>query len=236
MKLALLADIHSNIAALRCVLSNVRQMDIDTLLIAGDFVGYYFDLSLIFKELENFKVYACRGNHDEQYLNYLLGKYVDTNDRYNYKNILCKKNECPPLSFLEQLDTSLYVVINKIRFLICHGSPWNRDSYIYPDTNLEQIGDYRNLAVDVIIQGHTHYQMIKVLEDKVVINPGSVGQPRSVRDEREPKNFFRAQWAIFDTTKKSVKHMTSYYDGQALTKKCLSASPNNTYILKVLQR
>jgi len=236
MKLALLSDIHSNIEALRAVLTSVRQMKIDTLLIAGDFVGYYFDLHSIFDEMADFKIYACKGNHDEQYLNYLKGTYIDKNDRYNYRNITFESNEYCHIEFLEKLNETVFVVIDGSRFLICHGSPWKRDSYIYPDMNLEEVGDYQNLPVDVIIQGHTHYQMVKTLKDKIVINPGSVGQPRSIRDASEPKEKFRAQWAIFDTATKLVTHMTEYYDKKKLTKKCLSISPNNIYILKVLQR
>lgn len=236
MKLALLADIHSNILALRCVLSNVRKMKIDTLLIAGDFVGYYFDLHQILEEIGSFKIYACKGNHDDQYLNYLRGNYIDKNDRYNYKNISFKRSKSSYIHFLEQLTETLFIAIDGIRFLICHGSPWDKDLYIYPDANLDQINEYRNLLVDVIIQGHTHHQMIKIFEDKIVINPGSVGQPRSLRSEIEPKNLFRAQWAIFDTTTKSVQQMTSYYNGKALIKKCSSDSPNNNYIVEILQR
>ena len=42
MKIAILSDIHGNVLALESVLNAVKKRGIDTLVIAGDFVGYYF--------------------------------------------------------------------------------------------------------------------------------------------------------------------------------------------------
>ena len=67
MKLALLADIHGNHPALSTVLHAVRQQNVDTLLIAGDFVGYYFWPAKVFDLLRGWDVVAIRGNHDRMF-------------------------------------------------------------------------------------------------------------------------------------------------------------------------
>ena len=42
-------------------------------------------------------------------------------------------------------------------FLLCHGSPWNCNEYVYPDSGDSSLNRYKNLEVKWIIQGHTHY-------------------------------------------------------------------------------
>ena len=42
MKIAILSDIHGNVFALKSVLNAVKKKNVDRLMIAGDFIGYYF--------------------------------------------------------------------------------------------------------------------------------------------------------------------------------------------------
>ena len=64
MKIALLADIHGNHHALSCVLDAARKEECDRLLIAGDFVGYYYHPDKVFDLLDGWKCDAVKGNHD----------------------------------------------------------------------------------------------------------------------------------------------------------------------------
>ena len=84
MKLVLLADIHGNHHALSAVLHAVRQQNVDTLLIAGDFVGYYFWPVEVFQLLKPWNVVAVLGNHermlkkarhDQDFLQFVNAKY-----------------------------------------------------------------------------------------------------------------------------------------------------------------
>ena len=52
--------------------------------------------------------------------------------------------------------------------------------------------------------GHTHHQLHIRKNGKTLINPGSVGQPRSGRKG--------AQWCIFDTKLMKVDFITKTYD------------------------
>ena len=65
MKIAILSDIHGNVFALDSVLNAVKKRGIDTLVIAGDFVGYYFWPKEMFSLLEGWDLVAIRGNHDQ---------------------------------------------------------------------------------------------------------------------------------------------------------------------------
>ena len=61
------------------------------------------------------------------------------NKKYNYSYY---HDRLSPqfLEFLKQLKPNNIVKMDGLIFLICHGSPWDRDQYVYSDTDLEGIG------------------------------------------------------------------------------------------------
>ena len=79
MKFALLSDVHSNSFALQAVLNAVKKKNIDTLIMTGDFVGYYFWPAKVFELLKDWNVVAVRGNHDRM----LEDVINDTSHRLN---------------------------------------------------------------------------------------------------------------------------------------------------------
>jgi Icc-related predicted phosphoesterase len=64
MKLALLSDIHGNQYALSKVIDEIKLQNIDTLIVAGDTVGYYYGIKDVLKMLASFKVHFTKGNHE----------------------------------------------------------------------------------------------------------------------------------------------------------------------------
>lgn len=238
MKIAIIADIHANLLALGSSLIEIHNENIDTIFIAGDFLGYYFDSQEIFDVLESFVIYACQGNHDAMFLSWNKDKTTIDGKKYNYHLYEQKLSE-KTLLFLQKLKPVNKVFLDNLNFLICHGSPWNRDQYVYNDTNLEDVGNYEELDVDVIIQGHTHYQMVKKINNKIIINPGSVGQPRS-KNSNNTKiisfNESRSEWVIFDTKTNAIQLKTTYYENSSLIKRCVDEYPGNPYLREVLVR
>jgi predicted phosphodiesterase len=69
-----------------------------------------------------------------------------------------------------------------------HGSPRNDDEYVFEeDANAELL---QLAKAQVVISGHTHVPYVKRLPEGVLVNPGSVGQPR----DGDP----RASYIIFE--------------------------------------
>jgi diadenosine tetraphosphatase ApaH/serine/threonine PP2A family protein phosphatase len=60
------------------------------------------------------------------------------------------------------------------RVRLVHGHPDDPDRYTYPDEFSEAMLDGEAL----LVTGHTHVQGHRTFESGVVMNPGSVGQPR----------------------------------------------------------
>ena len=87
MKVALLADIHGNIEALRAVLAQVNSSEADKILIAGDFVGYYYHPHEVIETICRLgsRVEAIKGNHDallEDFNEYDPGEKENIRSKY----------------------------------------------------------------------------------------------------------------------------------------------------------
>jgi diadenosine tetraphosphatase ApaH/serine/threonine PP2A family protein phosphatase len=110
------------------------------------------------------------------------------------------------LKFLSNLPTHLRLDI-KQRVYVVHGSP--RDplkGFISRDQpNRELAGIIEGVGADVVVFGHTHVPMKRMVMGKLIVNPGSVGQPR----DRDP----RASYAVLTIGKDvEVSHSRVDYD------------------------
>jgi putative phosphoesterase len=231
MKLALLADIHSNHFALSAVLDSVEQQKIDTLIIAGDFIGYYFWPLEVFKLLEDWDVVAVKGNHermleearaDESSLESVEAKYgtgltvaLDQLDAETIQSLI----DLPDMLRYETPDGSL---------LLCHGSPWDGEQYVYPNSEGPSLDKYADMDAIWIVQGHTHYPMIRKFGDITVVNPGSVGQPRNRQKG--------AHWALLNTESREVVHFCELYDSSQVVMEAEKRHHNMPYLAGVLDR
>jgi protein phosphatase len=71
-------------------------------------------------------------------------------------------------------------------------------------------------SIDMLIWGHTHYPVITKLNGVLLINPGSVGQPRD--------GDWRASYSIFDTSTENIEIRRREYDVDKVIKKAKSES------------
>jgi putative phosphoesterase len=231
MRLALLSDIHGNCYALKAVLDKLKLRNIDTLIITGDFVGYYFWPVEVFKLLESWDVVAIRGNHDRMLERAAIDKSYRLKVRKKYGsglNIALEQLHNKTIKWLTNLPDSLKYETENGNVFLCHGSPWDRDEYVYPNSDNESLKRYVNLNVRWVVQGHTHYPMYKKIGDIEVINPGSVGQPRNGSPG--------AQWALLDTTSGEVKHFCEQYDASKVIREAKEINPEIPYLANILQR
>ena len=70
------------------------------------------------------------------------------------------------------------MTLDNTRYLLVHATPRDPlDEYALPDVDF-WVRRLQNVEADVICVGHTHQPYVLEVGDKLVINPGSVGQPR----------------------------------------------------------
>lgn len=231
MKIAVLADIHSNIFALEAVYEDLDKESVDYILIAGDLIGYYYwpreVISLLRKDS---RVFCVRGNHEnilEEIIN--NSEMADTYRRkYGSGYDVCQNTlNSEDLNWLISLPEHLKLELDGCSFFMTHGSLSGVNDYLYPDVSLERLQDnYSDSKVTIF--GHTHYQFIHSYEQKLLINPGSVGQPRDIGA--------LASYAIINTTNLAIRFRRVSFDYSILTKEAKSKDPKLEYLWKIMKR
>jgi putative phosphoesterase len=195
---AILSDIHGNLPALRAVLGDFGS--VDALLCCGDVVGYYPDINDVCEILQNERAFVIRGNHDA----YISGNLnPDPQKAQIYKSEwtrqkLYKEN----LGWLTALPLEMNFLWNGLKIKIRHASLWDEETYLAP--NSPELSEYKLNRDEFYIFGHTHRPMILNVGEGVVLNPGSVGQPR----DWDP----RASYAILDTNSRRIEIRRIQYD------------------------
>lgn len=187
MKLGIITDIHSNLVALKSVLSEFEKENIDKIICCGDIIGIgpYPEetIKLLMKYKD--KVIAVRGNH-EQYLLKGLPQKVHDNKRKmdieEIKNHEWTKKQVSENSrkFLDKLPIYSKIEIEGKRIFIIH-YPINKNGeykkHMRNATIEENKEIFDGIQADIFVYGHTHAISVNNNENKWYINPGSLGCP-----------------------------------------------------------
>lgn len=231
MKLALLGDIHGNADALAAVLDGVRREQVNQLLLTGDFVGYYYHPEKALRALEGWVTHAVRGNHEDMLFSAQSNESSAAQYRARYGSGLDMALSClseTEMDILRDLPVSRVLNLDGKQVLLGHGAPWDTNCYIYQDASDEIWERLASYGCDYIVLGHTHYRYSKHLDNTLVINPGSVGQPR----DRQPG----AAWALLDTEADTVTFFTEEYELEPLAAEARTRDPHLPYLAEVLTR
>ncbi|WP_435551125.1 metallophosphoesterase family protein [Natrinema sp. CGMCC1.2065] len=201
MKVGLVSDVHGNRVALETVLADMPAVDV--LCCAGDVVGYNPWPGDCVDELCARDVPTVMGNHDAA----VAG---DTPFRFNGMAKAGVDHAKATLSD-DQLEWLADLPAERLacdgRVKLVHGHPDDPDRYTrytYPEEFTERmLGDE-----DVLVLGHTHVQGVERFGEGIVVNPGSVGQPR----DGDP----RAGYAVVDLDALTVETHRVEYDIDAV--------------------
>lgn len=208
MKIAIISDVHGNITALEEVIKDVKKRKCDVILCLGDYLGYYYWPNQVIDALRSFEcIYFIRGNHEDMY-------FRASKDMAFRKQLIQKYGHGIEVAlsemsdennrFLLSLDADRVLVLDGIKIGMYHGSQSGISDYVYPDVGLAKLDQVMRTEVDVVLLGHTHHQFVSFCRNKLLINPGSVGQARDVRG--------LAAYTIFNTKNYSVTPIRLDYD------------------------
>ncbi|WP_251341990.1 metallophosphoesterase family protein [Haloplanus halophilus] len=168
MRLGVISDIHGNRVALDAVLDDLPT--VDGLVCAGDVVGYNPWPADCVAAVRDRGIPTVMGNHDRAVAR-------DTGFRFNAMaaagvEYARRRLDADALSWLSDLPDERRVVDGRVKLV--HGHPDDPDRYTYPEEFAASMLDDE----DLLVTGHTHVQGHRVFDEGVVMNPGSVGQPR----------------------------------------------------------
>lgn len=197
MILLIISDVHGNYHALDSVMKEVKH---DAMICCGDIVVDYPFPQQCIRALNARCAHICLGNndynvaYDQKASEYVSPKYAHlAKDLDRNTDLTLELINDNAKRYLRQLPRECRFVFDGISFYMNHTLP-NLSIHHYLDENTprsELAQYYQDIQADVIVTGHTHMPYVKNFGDKILVNPGSVGEPR----DGDP----RASFATFDT-------------------------------------
>lgn len=185
MKIGIVSDIHCNIAGLDRALAEIG--DVDELICAGDLIYQFRFSNEVVERLREHGARIILGNHEETF----------------YSAAGVRAQQAPwihadTLAYLAEQPLTRELQLDGKRLLVVHGSPWEpHREYLYP--NSPALRRFAQLDADIVVMGHTHFQMAERVGHALLVNPGSAGDPR------DPRNDFQLSAAILDTETEIVE-------------------------------
>ena len=197
MKRAILSDIHGNLDALLSVLEDIKGQSVDSVYCLGDVVGYGAQPGECIDHVIDMDR-CILGNHDQAALFDPEGFSSGAERAIRWTRDHLKNTTDPAAerrwNFLCELDR----VIREGDFLFVHGSARSPlTEYVFPEDvfNKQKMEKIFSMIPKYCFQGHTHVPGVftengtflrpdelqtgyRLGEQKVMINVGSVGQPR----------------------------------------------------------
>ena len=225
MRALIVSDIHSNLEALESVLGDARSRGgFDQVWSLGDVVGYGPDPGPCIDLLLQHDLRAVAGNHDLAAIGRLsleaFNPYAAAANRWTAGQLSAEQAEhLAGLELRLELD----------EFTVVHGSP--RDPiWEYVVTVQAAVASFTHFDTYWCLVGHSHIPFVcrpsaqgaeflqfpldapvTLDEQQVIINPGSVGQPR----DGDPT----ASYAVYDSDASTVTHHRVEYDVAATQEK-----------------
>lgn len=227
---ALLADIHSNYAALCCVLDYLQANGIDEGIVLGDVVGYGPDPIECIERLQNSNFRVIKGNHDHAVG---IGS-VDIGFSGHSRKVI--EWTIAQLSIAQRHWLNDLPVFEETKeWFAVHGAPMDPEffyAYVYMMTYEDNLAYMASKNMSLCFHGHSHMPGVFARDHNgrdlqlsgkkialgayahILVCPGSIGQPRNGCPD--------AQFAIYDRELREVSFMSLPYPVESVMQKMRS--------------
>jgi putative phosphoesterase len=201
MKIAVISDIHSNYDALERIVKKIDQYNCMYKICLGDMIGYYDKPNEVINTLRQSNFICVKGNHDKYILGELAFKseFEEIYGIKRHRDVLSKDNYL----YLERCLDFFEIRYKDKYIMFCHALKTDSTVYLNDQSEYAKIRNEFE-AYDMYFHGHTHKPTINVLNRTVIINPGSVGQPRG--------DYWKPSFCILDLRKNEYEIVHVEYD------------------------
>ena len=227
MRHAIFADIHSNWEALERALDYLRGEKVDKVCVLGDTIGYGANPNECFGWMIQSAEVALLGNHEKAITNPELLEHFNPDARQasEWTAGVLKPEYQKKILELRYLHINLFSTM-------AHGSPDNPQEFRYLFSSEDARSSFHAFETPLCFVGHTHvpslfseaHESVRYLppgnyqlerNERYILNPGSVGQPR----DRDP----RLAFGIFDDKQWTFELVRLEYDNQKAADKIRKA-------------
>ncbi|MFZ5351956.1 MAG: metallophosphoesterase family protein [Bacillota bacterium] len=184
MRIAVIADIHSNIYSLNEVLLDIDNSNIDLIVCMGDLVGYSPFPNEVIDTIRDRKILTIKGNYDEAVGEELMVcgcDYPDPKDAENAGislNWTIDETREDNKEFLRSLPLEVKMSFEGKTIQFVHGSPRKINEYM-KENSREAEENMEAFQEDILVCGHTHKPYFKYYGNKLLVNAGSAGKPKT---------------------------------------------------------
>jgi putative phosphoesterase len=229
MRIGIFSDIHGNQYAFHSFIKLLPSLGLDELIFCGDLFGYYYGQAEIIDQLINLKnIHWILGNHDKYFLELVDGRknISDLEQKYgsSYRRI-CGKISASVINIINDLPLKKNLTIEGISIEVLHGVPSDiLEGRLYPKDDPEKYAPY---DADILVMGHTHFRMVKYWNKTLLLNSGSLGQPRDI---------FPSGIMVLTLPEKRVEFVDVLYDKEMLVREIVLNDPKNKKLIEILFR
>jgi predicted phosphodiesterase len=201
-RIAFISDLHSNLEALKAVLADIEKKRVKKIICLGDVIGYGPDPNPVIDIVRRTCDIVIEGNHDDAIANKIPRHFkrlaakaaLWTRQKVKpKKGVGRSKEQRERWKFLRGLPGTEAIG----GWLLAHGSPVSNLDYVYDPAAALEVFERDMEGFKTCFLGHTHVPGIflldgedvryvpaeegkryKVKARKMIVNVGSVGQPR----------------------------------------------------------
>jgi predicted phosphodiesterase len=215
VKYAIISDLHANVSALKAVLADIAEMNVDSIICLGDIVGYGPLPEETLLIVKNKGIVSVRGNHDDAVSGIASAEEFAELAREaaeRHRRVLSEDE----IKYLKSLPYSISLEGNAVAV---HGDAVDPAKFYYVESDEDAAENFACTDAQFIFVGHTHTPWIFASEKssdeiysaepstftaeenwRYIVNPGSVGYPR----EKDGKCY--SSYVVFDSEEKTVSY------------------------------
>jgi putative phosphoesterase len=175
MRLGLLGDIHAEDVRLEAALAHLRAAHMDVVLSVGDVVDGPGDVDRCVRLLMEHGVIGVKGNHDRWIVR---GDFIDDVERKRMGWTVRTQLSDASFAWLAALPATRTIATVRGPLLLCHGVGDDDMKRFEPDTPLDESEEMQDVLASkehrIIVGGHTHLRMARIVDGVFIINPGTL--------------------------------------------------------------
>jgi len=180
MRIGLISDIHGNFTALEAVFKNINERPVDMLVSLGDIATIGPQPRQVLDSLKGLDCIFIMGNHDATLLDMSKTQYYQISSTFASTLEWCiQQMDSSDLDFLRSFKPYVQIPLKGGPSLLCyHGSPQLTTDQVLATTSVSELAkQFSGHNNRFLAGGHTHIQMMRQYNSRLIINPGSVGSP-----------------------------------------------------------
>lgn len=176
--LAVLSDVHGVLPVLEAVLAEPDVAAADLIVIAGDHAAGPQPVEVLDAlQALGERAVLVRGNADRELVTVARGG-SSPHPESRWAGAQLRTDQ---VELMAGLPHPVVVEVDGFGpVLCCHGTPADDDAVVLVDSQLERWAEVlRDVpdAVRTVVCGHTHMPFVRLVDRRLVVNPGSIGMP-----------------------------------------------------------